>query len=120
MLLNCSEFQKTSSDETRLFWKSREGWRYIDTTAFGLGSSGTDLNDYVSQYAVFYLNSTARSGYISQVLEAVKGHYDASSVRHYDVSELTEPGCDHAIGNGTVYRNTTVDERLGDFGGRQT
>ena len=78
MLLNCSEFNISSLDEIRLFWKGRDGWKYIETTAFGLESPETDLSNYVSQNALFYLEGASESGYIGRILEAVKGHYEVS------------------------------------------
>ena len=39
--VDCSEFNRSSLDETRLFWKDRDGWRCIETTTFGIKSPGT-------------------------------------------------------------------------------
>lgn len=49
--VNCHPFNASSPDQTTLFWKGTNGWRQIETTAFGLADPEFDLSDYVSRHA---------------------------------------------------------------------
>ena len=71
--MECRQFDTDSLDETNLFWKAREGWRVIETTAFGLENPPKDMDDYISQCSTSYVSDDAGDfGYIGHVLEAVR------------------------------------------------
>lgn len=71
----CREFVPESPDQTRLYWKDKEWWSSIDTTAFGLDSHNVDLSAYISDFSSFYLAEASRDGsYIGEILEHVKSY----------------------------------------------
>ena len=79
--IDCFEFDRSSPEETRLFWKDKDGWRYIETTPYGLATPERDLDDYVSRCAEVYLNSaTSRADYIANILDTMKGDLKVSFV----------------------------------------
>lgn len=73
IIMKCHWFTPNLSDETTLFWKAKEGWRAIKTTAFGLEDPVKNLDLYVSQCAMFYRDSLPQHlGYIGVMLAAMK------------------------------------------------
>lgn len=75
LIMECRSFTPNLSDETNLFWKAKEGWRAIKTTAFGLKDPMENLDAYVSQCVMFYQNSLPEHiGYIGVVLAAMKAY----------------------------------------------
>ena len=73
--LTYCEFKPTSPDETRLFWKDKDGWKFQETTAFGLRTPEADIDDYILQFTELYLAKVhARTDFIGQVLQKLSRH----------------------------------------------
>lgn len=82
LVVECQCFTPNKSDETNLFWKAKEGWRAIETTAFGLRDPVKTLDEYVSQCAMFYQNSLPEHlGYIGVILAAMKANPQVRAAR---------------------------------------
>lgn len=93
--IECRAFDTESLDETSIFWKAKEGWRAIRTTAFGLEDPVADMNDYVSRCAAFDLQGSTREeggikspGYVGQMLGAVGPRLQVREARIYKLAEL--------------------------------
>ena len=79
VVVNCREFDATSQNETDLFWKDSKGWQCIKTTPFGLETYEKSLDEYISQYVIFYTqNAVGELGYLEQVLKTVVIHLEVS------------------------------------------
>lgn len=73
--IKCYQFGTESPDETSLYWKAREGWRSIKTTAFGLKDPLESMDEYISQCTLFYRQGSVSSlGYVGCLLKVVKGN----------------------------------------------
>lgn len=84
LIVECHWFIPIHSDETSLFWKAKEGWRAIETTAVGLKGPVENLNAYVSQCATFYLESSPQDlGYSGHMLAAMKADPQVRNIRLY-------------------------------------
>jgi hypothetical protein len=66
LTIKCRGFNARSQDELDVFWKSKEGWRAVRTSAFGLEEPSQSLDNYVSQCTALYLQSDI-GGYIGLV-----------------------------------------------------
>ena len=68
-----------SFDQTRVFWKDESGWKWINTTSFGLETYEGDLEEYIFAYLGFYLNEISENtSVIDQMLEEAKKYLGVS------------------------------------------
>jgi len=89
MTVECRQFDTDSTDETSLYWKAREGWRVIKTTPFGLENPLKNMDDYISQCALFYLRGDVSDlGYVGGLLKVVKTDLQVRISRCKELTEL--------------------------------
>lgn len=88
--IDCREFVAVSPDQTRIPWKDKERWNWIETTAFGLQKHDVDLDAYISDYSELYLAEASQDGsYIGEILTQVKSHLKVDYSLKVSNSRLT-------------------------------
>lgn len=48
--IHCCQFEVSSPEQTRLFWKDESSWQWMTTSAFALAAYDVDVNGYISDH----------------------------------------------------------------------
>ena len=69
------QFHASSPQQTLLYYKGSNGWKWVQTYAWALRTHEAELNHYVSRYTSLYLENVGNEGtLIDQVLLEAKNH----------------------------------------------
>lgn len=116
--VRCRQFAAMSSEQTRLFYKHGSGWNWIESTPYALSRHEVEnLDEYVSEYTIFYLTQVVNDGsWLGQVFAEAQRHLQVSATSCKSFTKLrssssgpVDGGCTQTLG-----RKSTFNEGLGD------
>lgn len=75
MLITCRKFAVTSESHTKFFWNQVTGWQWMETTAYSLEESETDLTSYIDQFSYYYvIKAIENDGHLGQISRLAQKH----------------------------------------------